>query len=400
MTVQPFRQVIIMENQSEIPLVLNEVLCYIMNRINVIDEITLIRICVTNFSENEILVAKAKLREFVETPLVTRKGDGKASKNVQDIIKILKESATNIMPIFVAKDLHRIPPITFDDLDVSRILRELASMRSEMNSLKYTGETNKEEIIEVKGELTKVKNLITQSQPVCHRVREPLGERHNTDEIVGRSTPFTKDIAGQHKLDVTPQSTTQNARYAEDTPVDSPTQLNEWGPPALPSFVENTDSLQINVPRSYRNIVVSRPKPLPKPRQVDPDGYELVTKPRKKQQQMMRNRRGNGVLNEMLQAAPSTTTLYISRTKKTITSELIKEYITSKGESVINIEYLKPYQPTSFNSFLVTIDTDKMDTFLSAGFWPAGIVYRKYVYKRNSFKRHNQDRKLNNNTNG
>lgn len=223
-----------MGTQSEIPLVLNEVLCYVMNRINVIDEITLIRICVTNFSENEILVAKAKLREFVETPIVTRKGDGKASKNVQDIIKILKESATNKMPIFVAKDLHKIPPITFDDLDVSRILRELALMRSEMNTLKYSGETNKEEIIEVKGELTKVKNLITQSQPVCHRVREPLDERYNTDEIVGRSTPFTKDLAGQQKLVVTPHSTTQNARYAEDTPVDSPTQLNEWAPPPCP----------------------------------------------------------------------------------------------------------------------------------------------------------------------
>lgn len=74
---------------------------------------------------------------------VTRKGDEKVSKTLQDVIKIVKESNINKMPIFDAKDLHRIPPVTSDDLDVTRILKELATVRSKMNTLKYSGETNK-----------------------------------------------------------------------------------------------------------------------------------------------------------------------------------------------------------------------------------------------------------------
>lgn len=386
--------------ESERPLVLNEVLCYIANRINVIDEVSLIRICVTNFSENEILTAKNKLREFVDIPTVTRKGDGKVSKNLQDVIKILKESAECKMPIFVAKDLHKIPPITFDDLDVTRILKELATMRSEMNTLKYTGETNKEEIIEMRSDLNTVKNLITQRQPECNSVHESFSEQNYNEKYGGISTPSDRGIAVQHKLVVTPQRSIYVEKYAEQNTVDSPPDLNEWGPPALPSLPENYKSPQNNKSRSFRNIVVTKSQPLSKVKQIDSEGYELVTKKRNTHKQMIRNRRGNGVLNEMLQAAPSTTTLYISRTKKTVTSELIREYIISKGESVVNIEYLKPYQATWFNSFLVTIESDKINTFLSDGFWPAGIVYRKYVYKRNLYKRYNPDRTVNNNTNG
>lgn len=106
----------------------------------------------TNFSENEILTAKSKLLEFVKIPTVTMKGDSKTFKNVQNIIKILKESAVDKMPIIVAEDLHKIPPITFVNLHVSRILRELATIRSQTNTLYCTWESNKEEM---KDELTK-----------------------------------------------------------------------------------------------------------------------------------------------------------------------------------------------------------------------------------------------------
>lgn len=101
--------------ESEKKIVLNEVLCYITNRIDVLDEPTLTWMLVTNFSEKDIDEAKANKCENLTLKSITRKGEGKASKNALDMIKIIKEigAASEKLPLYVARDLHKIPPYYF-----------------------------------------------------------------------------------------------------------------------------------------------------------------------------------------------------------------------------------------------------------------------------------------------
>lgn len=60
----------------------------------------------------------------------------------------------------------------------------------------------------------------------------------------------------------------------------------------------------------------------------DNDGFTKVTYKRKRHN--IKNMRGNGQTYELIQAVPSTTILYLSRLQKTVTTELINEYIQKK----------------------------------------------------------------------
>ncbi|KAJ2937825.1 hypothetical protein O0L34_g17801 [Tuta absoluta] len=112
-------------------IVINEVLAFVYNKLGVMDEDSLIRICDTGFSESDILEAKKLLFEGCPSiKIKLRRKDDKTRKNLQDIIDLLKQlDATDpdSIPIFVARQLHKLPPVTFDHLDATRLLRDILS---------------------------------------------------------------------------------------------------------------------------------------------------------------------------------------------------------------------------------------------------------------------------------
>ncbi|OWR44274.1 mutant cadherin [Danaus plexippus plexippus] len=106
----------------------------------VMDEETLIKICKTAFSPEEILAAKKLLFDAVPTKrMKVRKKEEKSKRDLEDILDLLKSTdATDPerIPIFVAKELHRLPPITFDHVDVTRLLRDLNLLREHLNEIR------------------------------------------------------------------------------------------------------------------------------------------------------------------------------------------------------------------------------------------------------------------------
>ncbi|XP_060804982.1 uncharacterized protein LOC106137462 [Amyelois transitella] len=85
-------------------IVINEVLAFVSNKIDVMDEDSIAHICVSAFSENDILDAKNLLFESVPTTKKKkqRKRNGKTLRNIDDIICLLKETDPEEIPIFVA----------------------------------------------------------------------------------------------------------------------------------------------------------------------------------------------------------------------------------------------------------------------------------------------------------
>lgn len=364
--------------ESDKKFVLNEVLCYITNRIDILDEPTLTRILITNFPEKDIDAAKAKLCDDLAIKSTSRKGEGRASKNALDMIKIIKEigAASDKLPLYVARDLHKLPPITFDHLDVTRILKELASLRTEVSTLILKDEINQDEISKLRSEMITIKNMSTSPRPVCPSVHRPFN-RNKTRAFEGNIHSNDESPTVQ----VTPVTPRERQKQFEprrdENKIDSPTHIDEWGPPAMtpPPIIRAQKEII-----SYRKIAMSMANDRKK-EDEDNDGFKMVSY--RKRKPAIRNMRGAGQSSGILQAVASTVTLYVSRAKKEITAEHIQEYIIHKGQTALKVEYIKPYQETSFNSFLVTIEANNLDTFLSEGFWPTGIVYRKYIYKRN-----------------
>lgn len=72
-------------------------------------------------------------------------------------MKTLKEVDSIKLPVFVVKELHKIPPITFDHLDVTSILKEMARFRSDVSNLQRNA-VQKEELCEIQSEVNLIKN--------------------------------------------------------------------------------------------------------------------------------------------------------------------------------------------------------------------------------------------------
>ena len=61
--------------------------------------------------------------------MVSRWRDG-TKKSIQDIITLLKETDTDDVSIFVARDLNKLPPVTFDHVDVPSLLNDIAVLKT------------------------------------------------------------------------------------------------------------------------------------------------------------------------------------------------------------------------------------------------------------------------------
>ncbi|KAL0895108.1 hypothetical protein ABMA27_013565 [Loxostege sticticalis] len=102
------------------------------------DEDSLRRICETAFTSEEITSAKKLLYDSIPTDkrLKTRKGGKKTRRDIDDIISLLKQTDPDVVPTFVARDLQKLPPITFDHIDVTRLLKDLLILKESVNGIR------------------------------------------------------------------------------------------------------------------------------------------------------------------------------------------------------------------------------------------------------------------------
>lgn len=105
-------------------IIIDELLSYVQNKLSVIDEDTLVRICSSTFSTEEIEKSKSMLYESVpvDKAKIKRKNTGKEKRDLVDILSVFKTVEPDLFPIFVARDLERLPPVLFDHLDCTKLL--------------------------------------------------------------------------------------------------------------------------------------------------------------------------------------------------------------------------------------------------------------------------------------
>ena len=109
------------------PIIIDECLCFITNKIGLVDIETVIKLCVDTFHESVIETSKDLVFKLLHdvsnsTAFSRRKNKGpgtKSVKNVRDIWLLLEEKGDAKMPKFVAHDLGKLPPVNFDHIDVT-----------------------------------------------------------------------------------------------------------------------------------------------------------------------------------------------------------------------------------------------------------------------------------------
>lgn len=113
-------------------IIINEFLTFVQNKIDTIDELSIVQICASDFTDAEFESSKNLLFDAIGQKAIQRKGEDKNKKNIRDVIKLLKETDPLLQPTFVARNLNRLPPVTFDHIDVSRLLKDMVLLKTEL----------------------------------------------------------------------------------------------------------------------------------------------------------------------------------------------------------------------------------------------------------------------------
>lgn len=124
-------------------IVINEVLAFVSNKIDVVIEETISRICISAFSEADILEAKNLLFDSIPNVKrnIPRKGSGKTLREIDDIIWIFKNTIAEERPIFVARELQKLPPLLFDHLDATKLLKDILILKQDISLLREQSAT-------------------------------------------------------------------------------------------------------------------------------------------------------------------------------------------------------------------------------------------------------------------
>ncbi|KAL4714241.1 hypothetical protein ACJJTC_009593 [Scirpophaga incertulas] len=132
-------------------IVIDEMLAYIQNKV------ALVRICTSSFSKDEIEKSKLLLFESVPGIKIKRKNKGKEERDLADIVQVFKSKEPDLFPIYVARELERLPPVLFDHLDCTKLLKDLLLVQDDLKIIKSTY-VSKSQFDHLKSELSQIKN--------------------------------------------------------------------------------------------------------------------------------------------------------------------------------------------------------------------------------------------------
>ncbi|XP_026330950.1 uncharacterized protein LOC113238327, partial [Hyposmocoma kahamanoa] len=365
-------------------LIANELLAFIIHAIDTMDEVSIVQICKSNFSEDEICSGKMllfqRLGKAEEMP--SRRRDG-GVKSLQDIITLLKETDPDDVPTFVAKELHKLPPVTFDHVDVTRLLKDITSLKSSLAEVQCKLEASDNIISELRTQVALLSNAVSVCRsPEASNVNTRRGAALNASvssfESAHNASPFVAATAHDAPRPAArPSASVEMSRVCTSTPTRAYAAVAavaaSTSRPATSKFERRQSAKDKN---NFRVPVSEVAKPQRQTVQCDEDGFTKVVK----RKPTSRNQCGTAPTgpNFLLRPAVPTTLLYLSRLHYSTKSEEIVEYIRHKTKYTLRVERLESRRNVNFNSFVVRIPTEHLSTFMKEEFWPKGVIYRRF----------------------
>ena len=121
-------------------LVCNELLCYCFNMINNMAQTILQKICAEYYTETAIDKAKELILESNENEaqrtklLKKRRGTDKKSTTMKDILDTIRANDPDVFPVYVAKSLGNMPPLTKNCVNMASMMVDLAQLRTDVDT--------------------------------------------------------------------------------------------------------------------------------------------------------------------------------------------------------------------------------------------------------------------------
>lgn len=375
-------------------IVINELLCFVQNKICIMDEESLIRLCVSAYSTAEITSAKNLLFESITTSTrnVSRRKN-KEQKEIEDIISVFKSTDPDKTPIFVARVLDKLPPITFDHIDVTALLKDIIILKTEVKYLKESSATIeqldiiKQDLDHMKSEKKQSGNKNKQNNMSSHQFQN-MSTINELFCVERASSDMTLNVAAARLSEEAPPPSAsacaeeQNFTTAHTSPDNNKTTgiiitkeqkcLSQNLNVKQDMFIDNSN---VNK-RSMADVV----------RQ---GGAWKVSEPdqgwKDFQRRKLRNRlegvKGRAVVrpDDKFKPAEIKTSLFLSNVHKDTSETDIAEYILFKTKQKITLQKIKMKTEKPYNAYKIIVNRDALDIFLNnENIWPDGVTCRRF----------------------
>lgn len=406
-------------------IVIDELLAYVQNKISVVDEVTLKRICVSAFTSSEIKTSKSLLFESLPTDRrkILRKNKGKEERDLDDIICVFKSVDPDVIPVFVARELERLPPVLFDHLDCTKLLKDLTRLNAEIEEVKNTYVTVKQ-IEELRLYIHELKHASLppslnpaayvnmrrgawnlDSGPVgltmSHNSTSDEQEVHQSGNLQNISDiiiPDTQIVGNRNQNDdamiCTPLS---RAVCKNDSPV---------APAAKPISCERSADIQ-NTTLSPITDAVMQTTRTSAPEKAQDDPGSQSSHPRKSNMvlskdkeninewQMVKKRnkkpkyRYLGVLGKSeaslssFKAAEKRIPIFITNIHSDAVEVDIVNYIKKKTQEKVSLEKIYTKKAVDHKAYKFLVPESKLSLFLDEKLWPQGIIFRRFIHYKN-----------------
>ena len=178
------------------PFVANELLCFITHKLDVMPLDMITKLCCDFYDSNAVYAAKKVLFDTcssrkIELPraMVKRRSTAKTSNDIHDIIQVIMGLETKEIPVFVARRLQDLPPLMYNNVDLSKMLTNIESLKNEMSMFREMSQSQ-QDILKA---ITNLNRTILQTGvPVAVDTSVPIDTipfRNETTPSVNEITP-------------------------------------------------------------------------------------------------------------------------------------------------------------------------------------------------------------------
>lgn len=383
-------------------IVIDELLAYMQNKLSLIDEPSLVRICASVFTVDEIRNSKRLLFDAIPTDMrrIVRKNSGKEIRDLEDIIGLLKTTEVEVIPTFVARQLDRLPPLTLDHLDCSKLLKDLTRLQSEIEAVKTSYATLRQ-LEDLRSDMQKLKFDSLAQTPVCNVNMKrgawnkraawnmdsgPVGlsmhnstmertnesTQHKTNEFQNDNTNNQKEIGyihggNQQSGEMSHTSPAAASYGARPIPTDDQLTGSDGRTGAQPKSTVNTNNSQ----NTHED-------------EVEDDGegpWKVQTKRKSKLNHRFGGRMGAASkCCGKFKAAEKKLPIFITNIHKDTVESDIVDYIRSKTKETVSLKKIVMKKQTNYNAYKFFVAENNIQLYLDEKMWPQGIIFRRFVH--------------------
>lgn len=406
---------------SSCNIVICELLAFVQNKVDIMDEEGIIRLCTTAFSYEDIVHAKKLFFDSVSTACrkASRKKEGRLQRDLEDIICFIKKTDPEVMPIFVAKDLQKLPPVTFDHIDATRLLKDIIILQNEISFIKEKYATI-EMVKQGIPNLAVFSNYSRQKGGClldsCFNVDSgPIGMTHTTEEALtandnvterGNSVPAMLMSNNAIPLALSPErqhdvvSPVNDEQRVEAGTVVSDNScgraINASVHASTKSDISrvggncNNDICETSIERSSERKQMADVVRNGGKWKLEPHKEEWILMQRKRLKNRFVGKKGKADINPDcgFKAADINIPFYIYNVDKNASIDDIDKYIKTKTNVQVSLERVNMKQNKEYTAYKFLIPKQKLSVFMDENLWPSGVSFRRF-YTFNKSRNHN-----------